>query len=93
MEILILVFFKFIYAFVAAISIMVGLYCHRYNKVKLIKFLKYTSFSLAWACGYWAIFKLFALETGDPKAYEFLISFTPLFIVSIYHLINIRNSN
>jgi len=93
MEILILVFFKFIYGFVAGVSIMVGLYCHRYNKTKLVKFLKYTSFSLAWACGYWAIFKLFALETGDPKAYEFLISFTPLFIVSIYNLINIRNNN
>ena len=91
MEILILVFFKFIYGFVAAVGIMVGLYCHRYNKAKLIKFLKYTSFALAWACGYWSIFKLFALETGDPKAYEFLISFTPLFIVSIYNVINIRN--
>ena len=90
MEILILVFFKFIYAFVSAISIMVGIYCHRYNKEKLIKFLKYTSFALAWTCGYWAIFKLFALETGDPKAYEFLISFTPLFLVSVYQLINIR---
>jgi len=93
METFILIFFKFIYGFVSAISLMVGFYCHRYNKDKLIKFLKYTSFSLAWACGYWAIFKLFALETGDPKAYEFLISFTPLFVVSVYMLINFNKNN
>ena len=90
MEIFILIFFKFIYAFVSTVALMVGFYCSKYSKKKLIKFLKYTSFYVAWACGYWAIFKLFALDSGDPKAYEFLISFTPLFIVSIYHLINIR---
>jgi hypothetical protein len=90
MELLGLIFFKFLYAFVSGVSIMIGIYCHKYKKDKLVKFLKYLCYSLAWTCGYWAIFKLFSSDEGTPKAYEFIISFTPLFAVSVYHLINIR---
>lgn len=77
---------KMIYGVVGAIYFVATIYADKFRKRELLRLYKVTNFSLAWCVSYWCITIFFNAAEKPPEAYEFVISFTPIFISSLITL-------